>query len=95
MIQDMAFSITHPITGKIMELKELVSDSLTSADWTISTSNKLGWMAQGVGKNADGTQRTKGPNTIFFIPVSKVPKGHKVTYIHKVCTYCSDKTEPN
>ena len=43
-IQDVAFSVTHPITGKEIEWKELVSDPLTSTDWTLSTSNKLGRM---------------------------------------------------
>ena len=63
-IQDIAFSVQHPITGKEMEWKDLVSDPLTSADWILSTSNELGRMAQGVGTNADGTQQTKGTNTI-------------------------------
>ena len=52
-------------------------------------------MVQGVGKNEDGTQRTKGTNTIFFIPSYKVSKGKNVTYIRKVCTYRLDKAEPN
>ena len=30
MIQDIAFSVQHPITGKELEWRELVSDSLTS-----------------------------------------------------------------
>ena len=37
-----AFFVTHPVTGKEIEWKDLVSDPLTSADWTLSTSNKLG-----------------------------------------------------
>ena len=52
-------------------------------------------MAQGVGRNTDSTQRTKGTNTIFFIPFYKVPKGRNVTYIQKVCTYRPQKTEQN
>ena len=52
-------------------------------------------MAQGVGRNKDGTQRTKGTNTIFFIPASKIPFGRKVTYIRKVCTYRPNKAEQN
>ena len=80
-IQDIAFLVQHPITGKEMEWKDLVSDPLTSADCTLSATNELGRMAQGVGKNADSTQRTKGTNTIFFIPANKVPFGRKVTYI--------------
>ena len=94
-IQDIAFSVQHPITGKEMEWKDLVSDPLTSADWILSTSNKLGRMAQGVDTNADGTQQTKGTKTIFFIPAHKVPFGQTVTYIRKVCTYCPNKAEPN
>ena len=49
-IQDIVFSITYPITGKEMEWKELVLNPLTSVSWTYSTSNKLGQMAQDVGK---------------------------------------------
>ena len=49
--QDLAFSICHPVTGKEMERRELVSNPLTSVDWIISTSKKLGWMAQRVGKH--------------------------------------------
>ena len=78
-----------------MEWKDLVSDPLTSTDWTFSTSNELGRMAQGVGRNKDGTQRTKGTNTIFFIPANKVPFGQKITYIQKVRTYRPNKAEQN
>ena len=42
MIQDIAFSVQHPITGKEMEWRDLISDPLTTADWTLSTSNELG-----------------------------------------------------
>ena len=93
--QDIAFSVTHPVTGKEMEWKDLVPDPLTSADWTLSTSNKLGHMTQGLGQNTDSTQRTKGTDAIFFIPFYKVPKGRKVTYICKVCTYHPHKAEQN
>ena len=95
MIQDIAFSVTHPVTGKEMEWKELVSDPLTSINWIHSTSNKLNRMAQGVGEKTDGKQQTRGTYIIFFIPSYKNPKGQKVTYIQKVCTYCPDKSESN
>ena len=52
-------------------------------------------MAQGVGKNKYGSQRTLGTDTIFFIPRRQVPIGRKVTYIRKVCTYRPDKAEQN
>ena len=94
MIHVIEFSVIHLITGKEMEWKELVSDSLTSPGWTHSISNELGQIAQGVGKNVDGTQQTKRIDTIFFIPSYKVPKGRKVTYLCKVCTHSPDKAEP-
>ena len=72
-------------------MEKLVSDPLTTTNWTLPTSNELGRMAQEVGKNANGTQQTKGTDTIFFILSSKVPKGHNVTYIRKVCTYLQTK----
>ena len=78
-----------------MEWKELVSNPLTSTDWTLSTSNKLGRMAQGVRKNNDGTPCTKSTDKIFFIPYSKVPRGRKLTFMQKVCTYRPDRSESN
>ena len=50
MIQDIAFFVMHPVTDKEIEWKELVSDPLISAEWTHSTSNELGKMAQSVRK---------------------------------------------
>lgn len=93
-IQDIAFSVQHPITCKEMEWKDLVLDLLTSADWILSTSNELGRMAQGVSKNADGTQQTKGTNTIFSIPANKVPLGRKVAYIQNCVPTVPTKQSP-
>ena len=56
--------VCHPVTGMVMEWRELVSDPLTSADWIISMINEFDRMAQGVGKNIGGTQRTKVTDTI-------------------------------
>ena len=56
-----------------MEWKDLVSNPLTSADRTLYTSIELCQMAEGVRRNKDGTQQTKGTNTIFFISTNKVP----------------------
>ena len=47
-----------------MEWRELVTDSLTLLDTTLSKSNKLGCIAQGIGKNIDGSQQTQGTDTI-------------------------------
>ena len=61
--------------------------------WINEFTNNLSRIAQGV-----GTRMPKGNNTIFFIPIEKVPKGKTVTYrrifseimphkteIHRVC----------
>ena len=45
-IQDIAFSVQHPITGQEMEWRDLISEPLTSVNWTLSTSNELGRMTQ-------------------------------------------------
>ena len=81
MIQDIAFSVTHPVTGRDMEWKELVLDPLIFVGWTHSSRNELGRIAQGVGKIADDIQQSKGTYTIFSILSYKVPKSQKVTYI--------------
>ena len=58
--QNVAFAVTHPITGKQMEYKDLVKDPEYREDWLLSESNELGRLLQGLGKNEDGTQRVKG-----------------------------------
>ena len=49
-VQDVAFAVTHPITDKQMEYKDLIKDPEFRDDWLLSKSNKLGRLLQGGGK---------------------------------------------
>jgi hypothetical protein len=84
----LANSVIHPITGKSMEYRQLITDPETKAVWTRSAANEIGRLAQGVGN------RMKGTNTIRFIPVTEVPQGRKATYGRFVCTVRPQKSEP-
>ena len=66
-----ATPITHSETGKSMEYRDLINDPSTRATWLRSAANEFGRLAQGLSDN-----RVEPTNTIFFIPLSKVPK-HK------------------
>ena len=94
MIQDNAFSITHSVTGKVKEWKELFSDPLTSANRTHFTSNELAAWHKVLVK-MQTTHSEQKNNTIFFILSYKVLNGQHVTYRRKVCIDCLDKVEPN
>ena len=95
MIQDIAFSVTRPVTGKEMEWKDLVSDPLTSADWTLSTSNELGRMAQGAGKMLTARREQKEPTRYFSSHPTKSQRAAKSPIYKKVCTYRPQKAEQN
>ena len=93
---DQAYAITHPVTGKQMEYKDLIKDEEFEEVWKYSMANELGRLAQGVGKNSRKEEdRIKGTDTIFFIRRDQVPQGRKVTYARTVCTYRPEKTEKN
>ena len=81
--------VTHSKTGKSMEYRDLITDPSTCATWLRSASNESGCLAQGLPDN-----RVEPPNTIFFIPFSKVPKHKRPTYAHFVCSYRPQKAEP-
>jgi hypothetical protein len=66
--------VVHPMTGKIIEYRDLVKDDETRPTWTRSFTNKLGRLAQGVGG------RYKGTETIHFILVHKMPASRLATY---------------
>ena len=51
-------------------------------------------MAQGVDKKVDGTQRTKGTDTIFPIPASKDPFGRKNHTYEKCVSIVQTKQNP-
>lgn len=93
--EDKAYSITHPETGKPLEYRDLRKDPQFKPDWDMSGANEFGRLAQGIGKNEDGSQRVTGTNTIFFIHKNKIPPGRIATYARFVCTFRPEKAEQN
>ena len=76
-----AAPITHPDTGKSMEYHDLLADPTTCHVWLCSAANEFGRLAQGLPDN-----RVAATNTIFFIPITKVPRHKRPTYARFVCT---------
>ena len=93
--QNVAFAVTHPLTGKQMEYRDLVKDPAYREEWLLSKSNELGRLLQGVGKNEDGTQRIKGYDCCDAIHKFEVEAGRTVTYARTVCTVRPEKEEQN
>ncbi len=69
-------------SGKMLNYRQLIRHPLYKDDWTKSSANKFGRLAQGVGR------RIKGTNTIEFIHHHEIPKDRNkdVTYGKFVCT---------
>ena len=63
-----AAPITHADTGTSMEYRDLIMDPTTKDVWLRSAADEFSHQAQGLpNEHIDPT------NTIFFIPISKVP----------------------
>jgi hypothetical protein len=78
-----ASTIMDPDTGKSMEYQQLITNEKTKTVRQQSAANKFGRLVQGLPK-----QGIIGTDTIQFIPRSKIPSGHSVTYAHFVCEEC-------
>jgi len=74
-------------TGELAEYKEL-SQSSNGNLWQAANTTEIHQLAQG----NDIIPRT---NTMFFIPVSAIPKGKCATYLCIVCTHRPEKTTPH
>ena len=80
--------ITHADTGTSMEYRDLIMDPTTKDIWLCSAANEFSHLAQGLpDKCIDPT------NTIFFIPINKVPPDKQTTYAHFICSYHPQKVE--
>jgi hypothetical protein len=87
-----ALAVMDKATGKLLNCRQLLRHPAYHADWTLSSANEFGRLANGVGG------RIKNPtNTIKFIPKSAIPKDRRkdVTYGSFVCTVQPEKKEPN
>lgn len=74
-------AVLHPETGKLMTYRQLMKHLLFHNEWSTSSVNEFGRLAQGIGRRIIGT------NTIFFINKQDIPQdGFKdVTYRKLVC----------
>ena len=71
-----------------MEYHDLITDPTTKDIWLHSAANEFGRLAQGLpDKCIDPT------NTIFFIPIDKVPPNKRPTYAHFISSYPLQKAE--
>ena len=84
-----AAPVTHADTGRSMEYCDLLADPTTRDVWLHSAANEFGRLAQGLPDN-----RVDATNTIFFIPVTKVPRNKCPTYARFVCSFRPQKPEP-
>jgi hypothetical protein len=90
-----ACAVIDEETGKSMEYRDLLKDPKHRETWSRAAANEHGRLFNGVGKNADGTQRVKGTNTCRWIKKSQVPKGKRVTYARTVVAVRPEKEETN
>jgi hypothetical protein len=90
-----ACAVIDEETGKSMEYRDLLKDPKQGETWPRAAANEFGRLFDGVGKNADGTQRVKGTNTCHWIKKSQVPKGKRVTYARTVVAVSPEKEEIN
>jgi hypothetical protein len=67
-----------------MQYKDLMKDPKLGPLFEIGLGNELGWICQGI-QDIDGT------NTAFFVELSSITTGHKITYGKLVCDYKPSK----
>jgi len=86
-----ALAVMDKATGKMLNYRQLLRHPAYNADWTLSSANEFGRLANGVGGRVQGT------NTITFISKSAVPRDRRkdVTYGTFVCTVRPEKKEPS
>jgi hypothetical protein len=77
--------------GRMLNYRQLLQRPKYTKNWSISSANEFGPLAQGVGG------RIKGTDTIFFIHEHKIPKDRRrdVTYGSFLCTVKPEKAELN
>jgi hypothetical protein len=85
-----AFAVLDQKSGKMLNYRQLLRHPDHRIDWTHSSANEFGRLAQGVG------DRIKGTDTIRFIRYEDIPKDRRkdVTYGQFVCTVRPEKKEP-
>jgi hypothetical protein len=89
---EQAMHVLDKGSGKLLNYRQLLQHPKYKKEWSLSSANEFGRLAQGVGG------RIKNPtNTIRFIHENEIPKERRkdVTYGSFVCTVRPEKAEPN
>ena len=87
-----ALAVMDKKSGKMLNYRQLLTHSDYKKDWSLSSANEFGRLANGVGG------RIKNPtNTIKFVRYEDIPKDRRkdVTYGQFVCTVRPEKKEQN
>jgi hypothetical protein len=86
-----ALAVLYKSMGKLLNYRQLLRHPIHQGEWTISSTNEFGHLAQGVGG------RIRGTDTIRFICNADIPHDHckDVTYGRFVCNVHPEKAEPN
>jgi hypothetical protein len=87
-----AMAIMDEETGHLLNYRQLLRSAKYKKQWSISSANEFGWLANGVGN------RIKNPtNTIQFIRKKDIPHERRkdVTYGSFVCSVGPEKKEKN
>jgi hypothetical protein len=66
-----ALAVLDKATGNLLNYRQLLHHPAYNADWTLSSANEFGRLANGVGG------RVKGTNTIKFIRKSDIPSDRR------------------
>ena len=86
-----ALAVMDKSSGKMLNYRQLMRHPNYHKQWSLSSTDKFGRLANGVGT------RIKGTKTIKFIHKSQVPKDQlkDVTYGQFVCSIRPEKAEQN
>ena len=89
---EQALAVMDQQTGKLLNYRQLRRDPKHKQDWSLSSANEFGRLANGIGG------RIKNPtNTIKFLRREQVPESRRkdVTYGQFVCSVRPEKKEKN
>mgnify|MGYP003551073823 CR=1 FL=1 len=80
------------VNGEEVQLADYIELSKCSEGtlWIESCKDEFGRLCQG-----HGAHMPSGTNTMFFIPVTSIPKGKKPTYLHIVAALRPEKPNPH
>jgi hypothetical protein len=87
-----ALAVMDEETGQLLNYRQLLRSAKFKKQWSISSANVFGWLANGVGNRI-----TNPTNTIQFIRKQDIPQDRRkdITYGSFVCSVQSEKKEKN